>query len=217
MSNFLEELYSFSPASFFKVESEIAYSQGFDKNPYKKEYLLGHSEDLLDEEAFAKVAMCYSQEGIYLALIVSKSFEQVSITDYQQEDSFEVFIDTRDLKTKSSPHKFCHHFVFFPKEIDGKMGMEITKLRLEDSHPLCSSELLHVQSFFSRNQYEMRIFIESEALFGFDPKSFPRLGFSYRVNRKGDRSQHFNLSSEDYQIEKYPNLWAQLKLKSKES
>jgi hypothetical protein len=49
---------------------------------------------------------------------------------------------------------------------------EMTKFRGEDSHPLCDPKLLQVETVFTKKSYEMKIFIESEALYGFDPLSF---------------------------------------------
>jgi hypothetical protein len=213
MNNLLEEIFPFPPASFLHVAVDVEPYKGFVKSPYKKPFLLPNTDVLLDEESFAKVSLSYSSEGLFLSVLVEKAFENVTFPSVEQGDSFECFLDTRDLKTAGSIHKFCHHFVFFPKEIGDKKGCELTKFRGDDAHPLCDSSLLNVETTFKKQSYEMLICIDREALYGFDPHSFNRLGFTYRINRVGGEPQHFNLSSRDYAIEKYPSLWASLKLK----
>lgn len=213
MSISLEDIYPFSPASFLHFSVDVAHAQGVMKTPYKKPFLLPSTELFLGEESFADVAMWYEMEGIHLSIMVHKSFEDVAFPNVEEGDSVELFFDTRDLKEIGSIHKFCHHFIFLPKEVGGIIACEITKLRADDAHPLCDPKTLHVQTAFSKKSYEMRIFISQEALYGFDPNSFNRIGFAYRINRKGGKSQHFTVSSLDYSIEKYPSLWASLKLK----
>jgi hypothetical protein len=58
----------------------------------------------------------------------------------------------------------------------------------------------------------MKIFIPSQALYGYDVKQFDRLGFTYRINRTGGKPQHFSVNSQDYQIEQQPSLWSSISL-----
>lgn len=214
MSSSLEEIYPFSPASFLHVAVDLQQHKGFVKTPYKKPFLLPNTEMFLEEESFVDVSMSYDIDGIYVCILAHKSFEDVVFPAVQEGDSVELFFDTRDLKSAGSIHKFCHHFVFFPKEIGEMKACEMTKFRGDDAHPICDHKLLQVETTFAKNSYEMKIFIDRDALHGFDPTVFNRLGFTYRINRKGGDSQHFNISSKDYALEKYPSLWASLKLKS---
>lgn len=58
----------------------------------------------------------------------------------------------------------------------------------------------------------MKIFIPSQCLYGYDPKQFDRLGFTYRINRAGGQPQHFSVISQEYQIDQQPSLWGSIKL-----
>lgn len=213
MSISLEEIHPFSPSSFLHVAIDIHEHKGVVKTPYKKPFLLPNTDIFLEEESFAQVSVWYSTEGVHLSILVEKPFEDVAFPNVQDGDSVELFFDTRDLKSAGSIHKFCHHFVFFPKAVGDMQACEMTRFRSDDAHPLCDQKQLQVETVFGKKSYEMKIFIESEALYGFDPISFNRIGFTYRINRKGAESQDFNISSRDYSIEKYPSIWASLRLK----
>ena len=207
MSLLLDDVYPLSPAGFVRLSVDIPYSQEKKvKSPYKKPFLLPHAGALLGEERFADVSMWWHQEGIGLSILVHKGFEDVSFPN--QGDGIELFFDTRDLKEAGSLHKFCHHFVFLPKDVDGVVACEMTKMRADDAHPLCDPRLLHIETTFSKKSYEMHIFLYKEALHGFDPQQFDRLGFMYAMHRKNGPSQHLSISSDEYAIDKYPSLWA---------
>ena len=109
--------------------------------------------------------------------------------------------------------RFCHHFVFLPKPVDGICAQEITAFRTDDRHELCDASLLHVEGDFQKRSYSLKIFIPAECLHGYDPSSFDRLGFSYRIHRFGGDPQHFTLSSEYFVIEKEPSLWCSCVMK----
>lgn len=213
MDSSLEEIPPFVAANFLEISAEVHLADALPKNPYKKPFLLPDTSLLLEEEAFAEIAMCYSKKGICVAVKVHKPFQEVYFPEVHLGDSIEIFIDTRDRKSAGTIHRFCHHFVFLPKEVEGMQSCEVTKFRLEDAHPLCDSSLLKIESSFKTKEYELIITIDKEALHGFDPEECPRLGFTYRVNRKGGSAQHFNLGSKEYHIEKHPSAWACLKLK----
>lgn len=215
MSTLLEGVEPFPPAGFVSLSLEVPYMEGeMVKSPYKKPTLLPDASILLDEERFADVAMWWNTQGLGLSILVHQSFADVSFPNIEKGDGVELFFDTRDLKEAGSLHKFCHHFIFLPKEVGGIVAAEMTKLRADDSHPLCEPHALHTQTTFSKKSYEIHLFIEKEALYGFDPQVFDRLGFAYIIHRKGGEPQHFNLSSNDYALQKYPSLWASCKLTS---
>lgn len=209
----LEEIEPFYPASFFQYNFSLVQKESLPKDPYKDPYLLPDFSDLLLEESFAEIAMCFSKEGIFCKARINKAFEDVSFPKVQNGDALELFFDTRDFKKTATTTKFCHHFVFFPKEVGERFALEISKFRAEDSHELCDPRLLSCETTFHKSYYEMEIFIDKEALFGFDPKEYDRLGFSYRVNRKKGSPQHFTRSSFEASIERFPALWASLSLK----
>ena len=209
----LEEVMALSASCFVQVGFSIEKSEGFGKNPFQAPFLLPSCSELLDQEEFAKVAISYEEKGIHIAIEIDQPFEQVFFPKVEDGDGVEIFIDTKDIKTTGSLHRFCHHFVFLPKPVANITACEVTRLRMEDSHPLADSAFLHVKPIFLKNSYQLYLFIDTQALFGFDPSETTSIGFSYKIHRSKGASQEFNHSSQEFLIEKYPYLWASMQLK----
>lgn len=208
--SFFEDLPALSPAQFFGLSSHCYYCKGALKP--EKSFLLPDTSELLSEERFADVYASWNHEKLCFYFVVHAPFQNVKEGEFQKGDSVELFIDTRDLKTKGVISRFCHHFVFYPVELQNFYGREITRFRNEDVHRLCHPEDLIVKPSQEKSGYHLSIEIPAHCLYGFDPVSFSRIGFTYRVNRTGNLPQHFAVSSEEYSIENHPATWATLKL-----
>jgi hypothetical protein len=152
-----------------------------------------------------KLYSFYDDQGIYFHFDLDFPFQESNETDYRKGDSIEIFLDTRDNKKAVSMTKFCHHFIFFP---DTRVGKEITNFRLEDRHDFCDPKAFTCKSSFDSKSYSFEISIPSYCMHGYDPNEFDRLGFCYRVNRKGEDPLYLNVLSEEFAIEKSPSLWA---------
>lgn len=213
MTHILEDVEPFLPASFFTYSFKLAKKEGLPKDPFHSPYLLQDYSDLLDEESFADVAMCFDNRGIEMRVAVHKPFEDVSYPKVQNGDSVELFFDTRDYKDASALTKFCHHFVFLPKDALGITACEVTKFRGDDTRDFAEPKLLSCETVFKKSSYEMSILIDAEALYGFEPAQFNRFGFTYRINRKRGEPQHFTASSREFQIDRTPSVWATFLLK----
>jgi hypothetical protein len=206
-----EDLPSLCPVQFFGITADCLFlAKGSLKAD--KRYLLSSTSDLLDEDSFADVYVAWNFEKLAFLIDVKSASVKVVEEDLRKGDSVELFIDTRDLKSKGTVSRFCHHFVFYPSEIQGFHGREVTRFRGEDVHRLCHPEDLNVVVRLSSRSYLLGIEIPASCLTGFDPMSFPRLGFTYRINRAGNPPQHFAVSSEEYNIEQHPATWGTLKL-----
>src|SRR3990167_1768566 len=84
----------------------------------QRSFLLPNTTALLSEESFAQVAFAWNEEGLYVALFSSLPFQGCAYPHYETGDAFELFVDTRDLKTVTTLTRFCHHFLFLPKMTD---------------------------------------------------------------------------------------------------
>jgi hypothetical protein len=209
---FENEFFSLNPIHFFALACDSHYLTKKNQTPSLTRYGLPTTEKLTNEEIFARVAMGWHEEGIAINLQVNLPARQSYYPAVEQGDSIELFFDTRDLKSAGFNTRFCHHFFFLPQSVDGIVKGEKTHFRTEDSHPLCDPQLLQCQTQLKRNDYSMKIFIPTQCLYGYDPKQFDRLGFTYRINRFGGRSQHFSVVSQDYQIDQQPSLWGSIHL-----
>jgi len=207
----LDQISPLLPVDFFSVGLDL---HGVDQKGLKKKHNLPHFKPLLDEIAFADVAIGWTLDGIVCRVDVGTSFKDCQFPDYRRGDSVELFIDTRDGKASGFVTRFCHHFVFLPKEVDGIQKQEVTHFRAEERHELCDAEKLLAHTEFGNSSYQLDIFIPSECLHGYDPTSFERLGFAYRINRAHGKAQHFCLSSRSVQIEQQPSLWSSMEMKA---
>lgn len=210
----VDDFVALTPINFFQLNIDChQVGSPFPRlvSPSKKYYLPDLS-DLSSEPSFAKVAMGWNREGLELLLETGKPVRHCHYPDVSRGDSFEVFIDTRDVKTAGFNTRFCHHFFFLPEAVEGHHAGEITRFRTEDVHELCDPKELKVKAHLKANNYSLNIFIPAQCLYGYDPEQFDRLGFTYRVNRPDGPAQHFSVSTEDYQIDQQPSLWSSINL-----
>jgi hypothetical protein len=213
---FSDESTFLSPVNYFQINLDCHRLPKGDfprlKGSSFKKHILPDTSTLCNQESFAEIAMGWNLEGIELCVKVEKRFEHASYPDVMRGDSFELFIDTRDVKTSGYNTRFCHHFFFLPEAIEGHHAGELTHFRTEDTHPLCDPGELHVKASLSREAYTLHLWIPKEVMHGYDPEQFKRMGFSYRVNRPRYESQHFSAKSSEFQLEQQPSLWSTMRL-----
>ena len=190
------------PLHFFDVELQIKKGS--------KPKLIETCSELLDEESFCEVFLALSDGGIQLRLNVLKPFEKAFFPDVEKGDAMELFVDTRGLPDAHIIHKYCHHFVFLPKEVDGILGAEVTRFKTNDKRELASKEHLKVSAEFTKKGYSMEIFIPDIALFGFDLTEYPNLKLAYIVHRGEYEPNHYPKSNHVYNLKEHPSLWANL-------
>ncbi len=198
------------PAEFFAMICKVEYSKTAPATRAMRAFLLPDTSELLGEEAFAQMALCWNDDGIYVDAHVDKPLEEVSFPHFSRGDALELFFDTRDVKTAGFATRFCHHFVILPQAIQGVQAQEMTHFRTEDTHPLCDPKDIRVETTLKRGSYILRTFIPAHCLHGFDPKGFDRMGFTYRLHRFAGPPQHFSVSSSHFSLEQSPRLWASL-------
>lgn len=211
---FENEPFSLNPVHFFALSNDCLYLSKKDQVPSLTSYALPSTQRLTREESFAKVAIGWNEEGIGVYIQVNQPVSESFYPQIEDGDSVELFFDTRDLKSAGFNTRFCHHFFFLPQAIEGTTKGEKTHFRTEDSHPLCDPQALYCQTQLRKNDYQMKIFIPTQCLYGYDPRQFNRLGFTYRINRHEGESQHFSVASQDYQIDQQPSLWGSLILQN---
>jgi len=214
MEETLDQISPILPLDFFSLSLDISYvEKNATKQALKKKYQLPDFSDFLFEDPFAKVFMGWSYDGLVLTVQVDKPFEECFFPEVRKGDSVEFFLDMRDLKSTGFLTRFCHHFVITAQPIDGVLAQEVTVFRSDEKHDLCDSQLIEVETVFHKRSYDLKIFIPTECLYGYDPLSFDRVGFSYRINRFGGRPQHFVVSSDYLNIENQPSLWSSMHMR----
>jgi len=212
MQETLDQISPILPIHFFGVSLDLYEAE---KKDLQKRHLLPDFSDLLIQDRFAKVSMGWQKKGLIFHIQVEQAFQDSFFPDYRKGDSIELFLDTRDLKSAGFLTRFCHHFVILPKKIDGIHAEEVTHFRSDDRHELCVGENIGVTTDFARNKYIVKIFVPSDCLYGYDPGTFDKLGFTYRINRFGGKPQGFSISSESLAIEKEPALFSSMQMRKK--
>ena len=217
--DFIKQGPGLSPVSFFQLSADCMRLPSHLEKPFpaltaknRAKYQLPNTSALCLEETFAELSMGWHQQGIELLITCQIPFQKAFYPNLTEGDSVELFFDTRDVKTTGFNTRFCHHFFFLPTKVDEHLAGEMTHFRTEDSHLLSDPNELKIRSTFKANSYSMAIFVSNQALHGYDPDQFNRLGFTYRINRASGNPQHFSALSREYQIEQQPSLWASLKL-----
>lgn len=208
---FESEEFVLSPLSFFYAEIPVLFLPQSESR-LTSAYGLPNLAQFLGEGSFAEVFLAWNSEGLRASVHVDKPFEQALFPEIQRGDSVELFFDTRNVKTSGFNTRFCHHFFFLPESVEGRQAGELTRFRAEETHEWCASADLQVKATRSKRNYTLDLFIPAHCLHGYDPDQFDHIGFTYRINRCGGPPQHFSVSSDDYQIEEQPSLWASLKL-----
>jgi len=199
----------FSLFPFFAVE---VFVKKTNKKKLDSSYLLVDFEKYKRKKTFANIALGWSNNGIFLKIDVNEKIKEIS-KNYRKGDSVELFFDTRDVKNKNYFSRFCHHFVFYPSPVDNIHAKEVTRFHSEDVHSLCREEDLFVDVIQKKYLYEMFVVIPKRCLYGFDPKRFNRLGFTYQINRYENSPQVFTASADEFKIDRNPSVWASLILK----
>lgn len=209
-----EEFSPLLPASLFEMGFSCPYLPAKVASKLIKEdrYLVPEAPFLLKEEPFAKLHMGWNEEGLHFFLQCDRPFTDVFYPDFARGDALQLFIDTRNNKSTTILTKFCHQFLFLPKEIDGVQSLEITRFRTDDQHELCDPKELHSTAAFQKNSYTMHIFIPTQCLHGYDPAECNRIGFTYCVHAVGGFKQHFSAHSEEFTFESLPALWSNVRL-----
>lgn len=200
-----------TPIHFFQLRADAHYLKGEMSDP--DPYLLPDTSRLCNEIPFAAVAMGWNEERLHFHLQCNRPFHKSVYPSIQKGDSFEVFIDTRDMKSASFNTRFCHHFFCLPTPTEEEMQAgEITRFRTEDAHELCAPKDLIVRSEIFKKGYALDFIIPKQCLHGYEPDQFNRIGFTYRVNAYGGAPQHFSVSSTDFPFEQGPSLWSSVRL-----
>ncbi len=206
------DLSPLTPISFFALSLDCRYVSPKAQLDLPDYCRLPSTAALCGEEPFAEVSLGWNAEGLSCQVKALTEVVHAYFPEIQRGDSVELFFDTRDVKTSGWNTRFCHHFFFLPKEVEGTVAGERTAFRTEDRHELCTAAALKTRTVIGKNGYTIHVFIPATCLHGFDPEQFGRLGFAYRINRCSGRSQHFSAVTRDYQVEQQPSLWSSMLL-----
>ncbi len=206
----LEEI-TLHPLNYFHFELSCKKKKGALK---KAAYAVPSFAEMHGEKECSTLYFAWSEEGLHFHLDSDVKMGESHFPDYDLGEALELFIDTRDIKNKTFNHRFCHQFVFLPEAVSGVQAKEVTRFRTEDLHPLAEASLLEVVSYKKKKGYEMEIFIPKEALFGYDPAEFNRMGFCFVQHFSDHSPVEMTLLQKEIQIDQNPSVWSSVKFVS---
>jgi len=167
------------------------------------------------QEPFAEVYLGWQETGLFVALSVpDKARVRVDQQPFWKGDCLEVWIDTRNDKTRREFDEFCRHFYFLPRGggPDGQAALA------GQAHPGGLKEQtrphlpeVDVASVVTDHGYTLEAFLPASLLHGFAPQDHPEIGFTYHVNDVQKGQQALSVGKE-CPIHCNPSLWATARL-----
>jgi hypothetical protein len=185
--------------------------------PLDENYRLVNLAELEGRAPWAEVRAAWSAAGVAFVVHVSgkKQPAWCRATRPEDSDSFQVWLDTRDVHNVHRATRFCHRFVFLPtgagRRLEEPMGQSLAINRAREQPRPALPKHIQVHSQKRRDGYVLHAFIAAEALTGFDPQEHPRLGFTYAVLDRELGEQTFGVGS-PMAYQEDPSLWATLEL-----
>lgn len=196
------------PIPLFKFKFPL---HRFKEFPLLKQHELSDLTPLNESEYTTPIFVGYDQNGLAFQIHFPKREFSCFPTNFKEGDALELFIDTRDNKQANYQTKFCHHFLFYPEQVEGIYGKEITRFRGEETHDLANPRSFQVTRREKRGGTIMEIYIPKEALYGYDPDQFNRIGLTYRLHLKDHGIQLFSTSPQ-FSIEQNPSFFASFEM-----
>ncbi|MFT5523441.1 MAG: hypothetical protein ACI9G1_004663 [Pirellulaceae bacterium] len=183
----------------------------------KEKHTLASFGELEGRPLFADLRIGWNEAGIVFNVRVQgkKQPPWCRATRLDDSDGLTVWIDTRDTHNIHRAGKFCHQFVFLPqgsgRDVDEPTARLIQINRAKESPKSIVQSLLQVRSEKRIDGYVLEAFIPAEAITGFDPSEYSKLGFNYAVKDRELNWQTFTIGPE-FPIEEDPSLWGTLEL-----
>ena len=209
-----------SPRLLFRFAAPVVYRKELWSNrglQLAEKYRLMSFAALDDAPTFADLRMAWSEAGLALTLRVEGKRQRVWCRETRIEDSdgLQIWIDTRDTQNIHRASRFCHRFVFLPagagKQLAEPVADQLLIGRAREDAETRRAGSLQVRSEKRIDGYLLEAFIPANALTGFDPAEYPKLGFTYAVSDRELGEQTFSVGSE-YPFATDPSLWGTLEL-----
>lgn len=182
-----------------------------DLREWNPDYLVPDLGFLEDIPKVADVYMAWNEEGLYFAVDVRKKRPvRSSYTRHWTGDSFQVWLDTRDVKTARRAGRYCHQFNCLPTGggVDGDQPVvKPTQIdRAKEHWPAPLSEDLPIASRITSGGYTLEVALPARTLNGYNPDEFPRIGFTYYLNNSEWPPQWWS-AGRDLRVYIDPSTW----------
>lgn len=161
--------------------------------------------------------MAWSEEGLAFAAHVQGKQQPPWCRTSRPEDSdgVQLWVDTRDVHNVHRAGRFCHRFLFMPvgggNRLDQPVAQWLPINRAKEHPKAIKPGQVQIRGERRPGGYLIEGLLPAEALTGFDPQEYPRLGFTYAVIDRELGEQTFDVGSPmPYQED--PSLWSTVEL-----
>lgn len=158
------------------------------------------------------VRIGWNNAGLGIALEVKQKQHPATQADYLQ-----VWIDTRDTKTIHRANRYCHLFQFRPVSGTAKKPKptcsQLTINRAQSDAAQADLSEIQLWSKLKTNGYQLEAWIPASALTGFDPASYPQMGFYYNIF-DSELGEQFMIVDQEFPVGQDPSLWATLRFEA---
>jgi len=184
-----------------------------------EEYTLPDFAEFELLSSFGELRVAWNSKGLGFSLKVSgkKNPVQGKPDRPWESDGLHLWIDTRNTQSIHRASRFCHHFAAVPTfGTRGKTTAVVRQLqipRAREESSLADSESLLGRSEELPGGYLLEAWLPAEALHGFDPDSYTRLGFYYFL-RDSELGEQYLSVNQEFPFATDPSLWWTLELKT---
>jgi hypothetical protein len=205
-------LFRFSAPCVYRDVRWTAASLGLDEK-----HRLTHFGALDGARTFADVRAAWSEEALAFSVRVEGKLQAPWCRESRIADSdgLSLWIDTRDTHNIHRASRFCHRFMFLPTGGGRALADPVADQLLvdrarENARPVRPGALC-VRSEKRVDGYLLECLIPADALTGYNPADYPKLGFTYAVIDRELGIQTFAVGVE-FPFEADPSLWGTLEL-----
>lgn len=168
----------------------------------------------------AELYAAWNESGLVFRVIVSGKDQPpwCRHTRPVDSDGIGLWIDTRDVRNVHRATRFCHRYLVLPtgdgaREDEPYVALVPIGRAQETPHPR-RPNAVHAVSELREDGYRLDVFIESDALTGYDPQEHSRLGFTAALVDR-ELGTHTFTVGDPFPYAQDPSLWATLELAGK--
>jgi hypothetical protein len=184
-------------------------------NGWTKKHLLHDVSDLDDTPSFADLYTGWKDDGLYFA-VNARGKKEVVCNERKRNmcDAVDLWLDTRDIKQNHRASRFCHQYYLKPfnKERTGKPVIKQLKIgRAKEHAPIYTIKDFKLAMGTHDDGYTLEWYFPARTLNGYDPASFRKIGFAYRVTDHEHGNQVLPMHY-PFPFMRDPSLWVSLEL-----
>ncbi len=182
-----------------------------------EKHRLPNFAELEGRPPLVEASAAWNETGFGFSIVVKgkKQLPWCRGSKAEDSDCVQLWIDTRDVHDVHRANRFCHRFLFMPsgsgQKLDEPTALWLPINRAKEEPKPVPPRAIKIRGMKTPCGYAIETFLPGNALTGFDPQEYPRLGFTFAVFDREIGEQTFTVGSPlPYRDD--PSLWATLEL-----